>query len=86
MPDSRSFVGPTRRKGRRLVPIAGPSGEPAPQPEAEADQGYEPGDHTVDEVKVYVEANPDQADAVYDAEQAGKNRVTLLDWLTSRGS
>ena len=43
---------------------------------------YDPADHTVAEVEEYVNANPDQAQAVLDAEIAGKNRSTLVDWLT----
>ena len=43
---------------------------------------FNPGDHTVAEVEDYVNANPDQAQAVLDAELAGKNRVTLVDWLS----
>ena len=42
---------------------------------------YDPGEHTVDEVKEYVGDNPDQRDEVLAAEQAGKNRSTLVDWL-----
>lgn len=42
---------------------------------------YDPGEHTVAEVQEYVNANPDQTDAVREAEAAGKARVTLLDWL-----
>lgn len=44
---------------------------------------YDPGGYTVDEVKAYVEANPDQRAAVTAAEQAGKARTTLLDWLSA---
>ena len=40
-----------------------------------------PGEHTVDEVKAYVDEHPDERQAVLDAEAAGKNRVTLVDWL-----
>jgi hypothetical protein len=43
--------------------------------------GYDPGDDTVDDVKAYVDANPDQRAAVLKAEKAGKNRTTLVDWL-----
>jgi hypothetical protein len=42
---------------------------------------YDPGEHTVDEVKEYVGDNPDQTDEVLAAEQAGKNRSTLVEWL-----
>jgi hypothetical protein len=43
--------------------------------------GYDPGEDTVDDVKAYVEANPDQLQAVLKAEKAGKNRATLVSWL-----
>jgi len=45
---------------------------------------YDPGEHTVDEVKEYVGENPDQAGAVMASEQAGKNRTTLTEWLEAQ--
>lgn len=42
---------------------------------------YDPGDFTVAEVQTYVEEHPDEATDIYDAEVAGKNRVTLVEWL-----
>jgi hypothetical protein len=53
---------------------------PAPVEEP-PDESYDPGAHTVDEVLVYVAEHPDETDAVYAAEQAGKGRVTILDKL-----
>jgi hypothetical protein len=44
---------------------------------------FDPGNFTVQEVEDYVNANPDQAIDVLDAEEAGKNRVTLVAWLES---
>ena len=44
---------------------------------------FDPGAHTVAEVQDYVTAHPDQVDAVYTTEQAGRARVTLLDWLAA---
>jgi len=41
----------------------------SPEPEA-----YDPGEHNVDDVNDYLEANPDQRDAVLKAERKGKNR------------
>jgi hypothetical protein len=41
------------------------------------------GDHTIDEVKSFVEDNPELAAAVLAQEQAGKNRTTLVDWLAT---
>lgn len=46
------------------------------------DDGFNPAVHTIDEVKAYVEANPDDAEAVFAAESDGKNRSTLVTWLT----
>lgn len=42
---------------------------------------YDPGDHTVSEVQQYVTDNPDELEAVYEAEVANKNRSTLVTWL-----
>jgi len=53
--------------------------------EVEASDDFDPGEHTVDEVKAWVEANPDYAADVSEAEAAGKNRSTLVDWLDSFG-
>lgn len=44
-------------------------------------EGYDPGAHTVAEVLAYVAEHPDQADAVREAEEAGKQRITLLEAL-----
>lgn len=45
---------------------------------------YDPGGYTIDDVKEYVTANPDQRDAIYEAEQSGKARSTLLDWFDTQ--
>jgi len=55
--------------------------EPDPTSEPPADGPYDPGEHTVDEVLAYCAEHPDEVEAIYDAEEAGKNRVTLLDKL-----
>lgn len=47
----------------------------------EEDGGFDPGDYTVTEVIGYVEDNPDELEAVIAAEQAGKDRVTLISHL-----
>lgn len=60
------------------------TGNDEPEPQAPTEprgEAYDPGEHTVNEVKAYVEDNPDEAQAVLDAEQAGENRVTLVAWL-----
>ena len=46
------------------------------------EEAFDPGDYTIDDVKAHVEQNPGERDAVLAAEVAGKNRVTLVDWLT----
>jgi hypothetical protein len=51
---------------------------PPPEPEVE---GYDPGEHTVDEVLAYAAEHPDEVNAIAAAEEAGKSRVTLLDKL-----
>jgi hypothetical protein len=40
--------------------------------------GYDPADHTVAEVQAYLEAHPDEADAVLALEAEGKNRASLV--------
>jgi len=64
------------------------SGQATSAPSVLAEQGgaYNPGDHTVDEVKGYVIEHADELDAIYAAEQAGKARSTLLDWLAAQRS
>ena len=44
----------------------------------------DPGNATVAEVQAYVEEHPDRAEAVLEAETAGKNRSTLVNWLEER--
>jgi hypothetical protein len=46
---------------------------------------FDPGDNTVAAVQDYGDDNPDQRDAVLEAEKAGKNRTTLIDWLEAQG-
>jgi hypothetical protein len=56
----------------------------APAKEAPPESGpYDPTPHTVAEVQQYVTQNPDQRAAVAEAERAGRNRTTLLDWLSA---
>lgn len=57
------------------------SGEAPPVlPEGEE---FDPADHTVDEVLAYIDEHPDELDDVLAAEEDGKNRVTLVDKLTT---
>lgn len=56
--------------------------EDAPDPvDIEPDETFDPAAHTIDEVKAWVEANPDYRVDVLEAESLGKNRVTLVEWL-----
>lgn len=41
------------------------------------DGGFNPADHTVAEVTAYLEAHPDEADAIIALEREGKNRTTI---------
>jgi hypothetical protein len=59
------------------VDYAAPDAEPAPAPQKVSAQ-FDPGEHTVAEVHDYIAAHPGEADAVLDAEAAGKARVTLV--------
>jgi nucleotide-binding universal stress UspA family protein len=47
-------------------------------------QPFDPGEHKVDEVLAYVDANPDDLGRTLDAELGGKARKTLLDELERR--
>lgn len=58
-------------------------GAAAPEVAAAEEGPYDPGDHLVDDVKAYVTEHPDQRDEVLAAEEAGKNRVTLVEWLVN---
>jgi hypothetical protein len=87
MPNSYSFMEPNPRE--RIMPnwkLEGSSvvwDENAPDP---VDDTFDPSANSVADVKAYVEANPDERDTVLAAEQAGKGRVTLIDWLSADGS
>ena len=58
--------------------------ERAANPPADQGDSYDPADHTVDNVKLHVEKHPDELEAVLQAETAGKNRSTLVDWLEAQ--
>jgi hypothetical protein len=51
--------------------------------EVDVEVGYDPAAHTVTEVIGFVEDNPDELEDIISAEQAGKQRVTLLTHLES---
>lgn len=52
--------------------------DPAPAGAAVTDDGFEPADHNVDQVRKYLSANPNQAGFVLDRERAGKSRTSLI--------
>lgn len=49
-----------------------------PPEEESTPEGFDPSEHTVDEVNAYLEDHPDEADDVLAAERAGKARVGVL--------
>ena len=62
-------------------------GQATSAPSVLAGQGeFDPGEHTIAEVQAYVNEHPDELDAIYAAEQTGKARSTLLDWLAAQGA
>jgi hypothetical protein len=64
---------------------AGDDAADAGEGDAEA-EAFDPADHTVAEVLEHLEANPDDFEAVYAAESAGKQRSTLLAQLDTLAS
>ena len=56
---------------------------PVPEMPGDGEGVYLPGEHTVAEVLAYVATHPDQRQSIYDAEEAGKARVTLLEQLAA---
>lgn len=47
----------------------------------EYEEDFVPAEHTVEEVKQFVQENPDTVGDVMDAEYNGKNRKSLMTWL-----
>lgn len=84
-PDGREFVTTVLAEATRLR-AQGYSDTPptaVPVPDADPDDDgqrvtFDPADHTIDEVLAYIEAHPEQGDAVLAAEAAGKHRAGLL--------
>lgn len=70
-------------QGTVVVPDEAPAPESVAPAEIEGDAAvaFDPADFTVEAVKDHVEAHPDEAEAVLDAEAEGKNRSTLTGWL-----
>ncbi len=75
-----------RGNGRASVaPLAGLTDRSVePDPPTSEPAEFDPSDHNIDDVESYVEANPDELDAVLAAERAGKDRSTLIEWLEAR--
>lgn len=86
MPNSYSFF-PAYDERKRTMPNYRVDAETITVVEdGSAPDTFDPGGHNATDVKAYVEAHPDEREAVLAAEQDGKNRVTLVDWLSSDGS
>lgn len=58
--------------------VSGNSDEDDPDGEFEE---FDPADHKVEAIKAVVENDPSIAQAMLDAEEAGKNRPSLVNWL-----
>jgi hypothetical protein len=84
MPDSYSFMSdPKERKmpNWKLQDFSVVWDEDAP--DAASDDAFDPSAYSVADVKAYIDDYPDERAAVLAAEQAGKGRVTLIDWLSN---
>lgn len=46
-------------------------------PDTALDLGFDPGEHTITEVRAYLTDQPDQTIHVLSRERAGRNRITL---------
>lgn len=71
-PGPSLMMAPGGDEGGEELPITDEPDEP------DIPVGYDPAAHTVEEVKQFVMDHPDEAQDIYDAEVAGKNRSTLL--------
>lgn len=67
-------------KGAELLAMAKAAASPEPVEEPVEDV-FDVSDHTVEQVMDFIEAHPDQVEAVIAQEEAGKNRSTLLSQL-----
>jgi hypothetical protein len=81
----------TRERANRKLASGHPGGGPADVPVStpvrqletdekseRTDQGYDPSDHTIDDVLAHVGEDSQKATEIYVAEEQGKNRSTLL--------
>lgn len=84
---SKSLAAEEAEVDAQIEEIVAPAAVPEPEeatpeeiverPESSGD--FNPTEHTVAEVKDYIETNPDEKDAVLAAEAAGKARASLLE-------
>jgi hypothetical protein len=68
---------PNQQVVRDGDPVGIISDDPDPQTD-DGDDEFDPSAHTVDEVRDYLDENPDDEDRVLAAERAGKNRSSLV--------
>ena len=86
MPDSYSYASDPSHGRNRRSRVPSREGILGTADGGEVDNdSFVPSAHTVDEVKAYVEANPDYLTEILEAEQEGKARVTLIEWLDTFG-
>ena len=70
------------REAIGLAPIwTGAEGAAAADPASAGGDAFDPAEGTIDDVRAYVEAHPDELEDVLAAEKAGKDRSTLVAWL-----
>lgn len=61
-------------------------GGEAPAGRPGAPETYNPGDHTIREIKGYVEEHPEELESIIAQEENGQGRTTLLTWLYDQRS
>ena len=66
---------------RSLPPGGGGDEEEQPEGESTLQVGFDPAAHNVEEVKAYAEEHPDDVAELLEAEEAGKNRSSLVSFL-----
>lgn len=56
-----------------------PAEESSDEEPVEESDAFDPSEHNVDEVLAYIAENPEEKDAILEAERAGRKRKTILD-------
>ena len=69
---------PNQQVVRNGEPVGIVSDDPDPQSEGKTKGGFDPGEHTVEEVNEYLDKHPSKRDDIVAAEAAGKNRVGIV--------